>query len=109
MTNNITHVMQGSATRIASLLGASYDSIRQAGRWQMNAMDLSYLTGLPIEVMQVHAGFSRDGGNLFLPRAQLEPPATLSQKVFPDVDMWLKMIEEGKCEQTIAAELLMVF
>jgi hypothetical protein len=103
MTKNITHVMRGSATRIASLLGASYDAIRQAGRWQMNVLDLSYLTGLPIEVMRVHAGFSKDGGNFYLSRAQLEPSASLCEKVFPDVDAWLKKVEQGKCEQTIAA------
>jgi hypothetical protein len=54
MTKNITYVMWGSVTRIASLLGASYDAIWHAGRWQMNALDLSYLTRLPIEVIGIH-------------------------------------------------------
>ncbi|GAA5970603.1 hypothetical protein JCM11641_007367 [Rhodosporidiobolus odoratus] len=93
-TKAVTHVFRGSGSRMADLGGAAKADIGQAGRWNVDAVDRCYLTGLAREVIRVHAGFDARGGMYFL-RRDIEVPEELLRQVFPEADKWLCRVEEG--------------
>jgi hypothetical protein len=47
-----------------------------------------YLSALPLKFMRVTAGFQSVGGDYFLPRAGVEPPAELQFRVWPWLERW---------------------
>ncbi|KAL0137622.1 hypothetical protein V8B55DRAFT_1578467 [Mucor lusitanicus] len=87
---NKMHVSRGcSARMMADLAGVhDEDQIRRLGRWNTTTMNSAYLTGLPREAMRVMAGFTIQPGQLFLPRAALDPPEDLMKLVLPLLDQW---------------------
>ncbi|GAA5919811.1 hypothetical protein JCM5296_002035, partial [Sporobolomyces johnsonii] len=99
-----THIFRGSGSRMADLGGAAKADIRQAGRWNVDAVDRCYLTGLAREVIRVQAGFESRKGTYFL-RRDIDPPAELERQVFPEADEWLHRQEAGTdVEQTICGQ-----
>lgn len=87
-----THAMRGSATRMADIGGAGEASIKRMGRWNQDACDVAYLTSMPKEAMRALAGFSPQGGDFWLPRATVDPPAALKSLVFPELDEYLQQM-----------------
>jgi hypothetical protein len=48
----------------------------------------AYLSRLPLKFMRSSAGFSPQGGDYFIPRAEFDPPQTLQRLVFPWLEKW---------------------
>ncbi|KAG2193589.1 hypothetical protein INT47_007392 [Mucor saturninus] len=101
--NNPTTEWKGSGARMADLAGIGQDQIRRQGRWNNNSMNGAYLTGVPRETMRTSAGFPLAQGHFYLPRAILEPPVELQQKVFPWTDQWLGKVRLGVAETSNSA------
>lgn len=86
-----THAGRAQGAKHAELAGVSESQIRRAGRWNTDSLTNSYLTNIPREFVRGMAGFSPAvQGNYFLPRAQVVPPLSLQEEVWPWVDIWLK-------------------
>lgn len=72
------------------LAGVDENAIKRQGRWNTEIVTKVYLSNLPREAMLANAGFSPKISNeYFLPRASVEPPASLASQIFPDLDAWL--------------------
>jgi hypothetical protein len=82
-----THIFRGFGARMADLGGASHDQIRSHGRWNNEAVDRCYLTGLARETLRVHAGFDAKGGGFWIKR-DLPVPEELTNQVFPEAVEW---------------------
>jgi hypothetical protein len=82
-----THMGRGAGARMADVLGASESDVRRSGRWNQQAISC-YLTSLPRETMRTLAGFPKDRGHFYIPRAAVEPPDSLKEMIFPDVSRW---------------------
>lgn len=85
---NATHFGRGAAARSASLGGPSMAGIQAAGRWNQTSLSASYLIALPREGMRVLAGFPKDGGGFYIPRATVKVPSALAEAVFPGAKAW---------------------
>ncbi len=91
---------------MADIQGAPDNDIRRAGRWNQEAMESCYLTSLPRQAMRVLAGFPTERGSFYIERALVDPPQSLQEKVFPEIDQWLHLIgaeADNGVEKTIAA------
>ncbi|KAG2212027.1 hypothetical protein INT45_010435, partial [Circinella minor] len=100
-----THAGHGSGARDAELHGASEDSLRRHGGWNMQSMERHYLSKISRKPLRTINGFPAKQGHFWLPRSIIEPPSTLQRKVFPEADTWLERINNGDgCEKTIAAQ-----
>jgi hypothetical protein len=82
-----THMGRGTGSQMADVLGASETDIRRSGRWNQQAVSC-YLTSLPRETMRTLAGFPKDRGHFYIPRAAVEPPESLKEMIFPDLSKW---------------------
>jgi hypothetical protein len=59
--------------------------------WATNAMFMSYITGLPVDLLMAHAGYKTSGGTqpYVLPRATSPAPhEELLKLVLPQADAW---------------------
>ncbi|KAE8246728.1 hypothetical protein A4X13_0g5650 [Tilletia indica] len=90
-----THLSRRSGAQMAELGGGEEGQVRRAGRLNAQVMELCYLSAVPREVLRVHAGFSKEGGNFFLAR-DIEVKEELLKKVFPWLDEWDAAIGSGK-------------
>jgi hypothetical protein len=90
-----THAGRGCGARHAEIAGASEDQLRRHGRWNVQSMESSYLTGLPRQSIRFVNGFPGAGGQFWLPRDAIHPPDSLLSKVFPEVDVVLPLVENG--------------
>ncbi|OWZ01331.1 LOW QUALITY PROTEIN: hypothetical protein PHMEG_00027304 [Phytophthora megakarya] len=66
-------------------------------------MEKCYLTSLPREAMRTLAGFEPARGSFYIARASLDPPELVQKQIFPLVEEWKLKLDQGSCEQTIAA------
>ncbi|KAE8226620.1 hypothetical protein CF326_g7676 [Tilletia indica] len=84
-TSKVTHAMRGGGARLAYEAGCSEASIRIHGRWTAGGDQLieRYLTGIAVAPVRALAGFCAEGGDYYLPRTLLEPPASLSDQLWP--------------------------
>ncbi|KAE8217270.1 hypothetical protein CF319_g8604 [Tilletia indica] len=84
-SSKVTHAMRGGGARLAHEAGCSEESIRMHGRWTAGGDQLieRYLTGIAVAPVRALAGFSAEGGDYYLPRTLLEPPASLSDQLWP--------------------------
>jgi hypothetical protein len=93
---------------MAEFAGVSTESIRQAGRWNTQAMGNCYLASIPRDYMRGVAGFDPMRKNFFIPRASLDPPDDLVISVFPKLSEWITRVESGSLEDiTVCLELQM--
>jgi hypothetical protein len=85
MSNKKTHINCGSSARMAGNICANADQIRRQGRWNNTTINGTYLTNLPRELVRSMAGFPTYGRFFYLARAALNPPTSLSKKLFPAI------------------------
>ncbi|SAL98652.1 hypothetical protein [Absidia glauca] len=83
--NKKTHINCGSSARMAGNMCANVDQIRRQGRWNNTTINGAYLTNLPRELVRSMAGFPLYGRFFYLARAALNPPTSLSKKLFPAI------------------------
>jgi hypothetical protein len=83
-----THINRGSSARMADILGVREAQIQRQGGWNNTTMIGAYLTGLPVELMRMMAGFPNTNRSFYLARATVDPPPTLCAQIFPEADMW---------------------
>ncbi|KAL3258479.1 hypothetical protein ABHI18_006016 [Aspergillus niger] len=89
-----THIGRSEGARWAELNGVSENQIRRAGHWNNDALTNCYLTHLPRKFIRAMAGFEPSTrGNYYLPRAQIQPPESLTHALWPWVDEWLDWFE----------------
>lgn len=82
-----THAARGSGARYAEASGAAEDELRRHGRrWQQDAIQKHYLTGLPKGVMRTINGFPSQPGEFYLKRACAVPSESLQKRISPQVD-----------------------
>ena len=68
--------------------------IRRAGQWNRDALTNCYLAQLPRKFLRAMAGFKPRGlGDYYLPRAQVQPPESLVQALWPWIDQWLAWLD----------------
>lgn len=100
-----THAGRGSGARYAVSSGATEDQVRKHGRWQQDALQKHYLTGLPKQVIRTMNGFPPEGHGFFLKRACVTPSEELQQKIFPQVEDYLDRVQRGDgCQRTICGQ-----
>ncbi|KAE8238773.1 hypothetical protein A4X06_0g8631, partial [Tilletia controversa] len=87
-SSKLTHAMRGAAARHAHEAGCSEASIRIHGRWTASGDQLieRYLTGIAVQPVRALSGFHIEGGDHYLPRTLLDPPASLTSKLWPQLD-----------------------
>ena len=73
------------------------DFIRMLGNWSINIRDQCYSTQLPLKAMRAAAGFVKNDGRYYNPRATVDPPKELEKLVFPFVEEQLEKVK-GACE-----------
>ncbi|KAE8181933.1 hypothetical protein A4X03_0g8874 [Tilletia caries] len=93
-SSKLTHAMRSGGARFAHEAGCTEDSLRIHGRWCGDRMIERYLGGVSIQPIRALADFDIKGGDNWLPRALLEPDASLQQQIFPFVES-----EEAKVRQ----------
>lgn len=94
----MTHIKRTSSCVIAEAGGASEASIRRGGRWNNEKTESCYLTALPREVVRSLAGFNSQGGEFFLPRAEVKITDRLKEQVFPQVVTMERLFSTGKVQ-----------
>jgi hypothetical protein len=87
ISTSITHINRKTGAQLAELGGASSSEIARAGGWAQGVMENVYLSNLPREAMRSVAGFRKDRGGFYLPRA-VQVPSSLLVQVFPMVEKW---------------------
>lgn len=91
---NLAHLKKTHAGRKDGALtaednGTPESQIRRAGHWNNDVMSTTYLSNFPREFVRGQAGFPPvQPGNYYLPRAKVQPPASLLSAVWPWVDAW---------------------
>ena len=84
-----THAGRSQGAQYAELAGVSENQIRRAGRWNNDALSSCYLSNLPRKFVRSIAGFPpTPAGNYYLPRAKIQPPASLRRTLWPWIDEW---------------------
>ena len=84
-----THAGRVQGSQDAELAGVPEAQIRRAGRWNTDAMSNCYLSGIPLDFVRSTAGFRpTQHGDYYLPRAKVQPPASLVRSLWPWVDQW---------------------
>ncbi|KAE8244924.1 hypothetical protein A4X13_0g6169 [Tilletia indica] len=78
--------MRKGGSRFAYEASCTEDAVRKHGRWCGDRMMERYLTGVSLQPVRALAGFQKDGGDYWLPRAMLEPPQELARMIFPWVE-----------------------
>lgn len=79
-----THLGRKLGAADADHGGASTDHTKRQGQWSRGAYECSYLDKtLPLEALRTLAGFRKDIGNYYIPRASIDPPYELKEMVFP--------------------------
>ena len=74
-----------------------------AGGWSTGAGEGCYGNGLSRPAMRAMAGFPHDDSAFYLPRASLEPPESLQQMIFPQLDNWIIRHRDGdECDTNFA-------
>ncbi|SAL95150.1 hypothetical protein [Absidia glauca] len=84
--NKKTHINCGLSDRMAGNVSANVDQTRRQGRWNNVAINGAYLTNLPRELVRSMAGFPTYDRFFYLAHAALNPPTSLSKKLFPAID-----------------------
>lgn len=87
------HLPRSAGAQYAEIRGTSLAQISQAGRWNQSVLCQAYLTHLPRQFMKIAAEFTGATGDYFLPRASHEPPAYLSQQIWPWIEGWESRFE----------------
>lgn len=59
--------------------------IKELGNWELGVFERHYSSKMAWEAMRVAAGFRKEKGHYYVPRAHVKPSAALKQKVFPNV------------------------
>ncbi|RLN78429.1 hypothetical protein BBJ28_00026159 [Nothophytophthora sp. Chile5] len=88
-SSKVTHITRGSAARHAEAAGVSEDQIRRTGHWNEDVLQRYYLSKLARETIRVLAGFAKEIGGYWIPRAAILPSESLQQAIFPEVDSLL--------------------
>ena len=88
-----THSARKQSVQHAKLSGVKETQIRQARRWNTDAMTGTYLSYLPRAFMRSITGFPKEGKGYFLPRTREVPEEALYLKIWPEADVWLKRIK----------------
>src|SRR5436190_17864316 len=70
-----------------------YVQIKRAGGWDNSPMAVAYLTRLPVKFLRKVAGFSKDEGGYFVPRAEHQPPMSLRREIWPWIEPWLERVK----------------
>lgn len=100
-----THVGRSQGAKQAELDGVEENQIRRAGQWNQDALTNCYLTHLPRKFLRTMAGFAPEAiGNYWLPRAKIQPPASLVRAVWPWVDEWLSWFNSDDKSQISSME-----
>ncbi|SAM07363.1 hypothetical protein [Absidia glauca] len=81
-----THINCGPLARMAGNVCANVDQIRRQGQWNNTTISGAYLTNLPREMVRLMTGFPTLGRFFYFARAALNPPTSLSMKLFPAID-----------------------
>ena len=76
---------------ILELMGCLIEQIRCRGGWDKKVLEKSYLTNTAIMAIIMAAWFPKQEGLHWNPREHIDPPSTLSEKVFT-------FIEKGRAE-----------
>jgi Centromere DNA-binding protein complex CBF3 subunit, domain 2/Transcriptional activator of glycolytic enzymes len=76
--------------------------IRRAGKWNDDVMSTTYLSSLPRDFIRTAAGHEK--GHYFVDRAQIEPPASLTNKVFPLVERDLGRYGDGSYKSSLCGQ-----
>ena len=97
-----THISRGCAARMTELKGLDEDQIRRLGHWASGAMERHYLSALPRKGMRVMSGFSPRENSYFIKRDCLEPPESLLQQIFPQLDNTLLLQQQGQADQSLS-------
>ncbi|KAL9937844.1 hypothetical protein V8E36_003389 [Tilletia maclaganii] len=85
-SSHLTHAMRSGGAQFASAAGCTEDAVRQHGRWCGDRLMERYLTSVTLGPIRALSGFAVGGGDYWLPRTILDPPTTLSTKIFPWVE-----------------------
>lgn len=99
-----TYSGRQAGAREAEMAGLSLDHIRRVGRWNAESMENNYLTCLPRTAIRVIHGFPEERGCFWLPRALVDPPVSLKNMIFPDVELWQDKMKQNEEMQTICGE-----
>jgi hypothetical protein len=83
-----THCPRQAGAIAAETAGVNEASIRRQGRWNQQAMEGCYLTGIPVACVRGMAGFDPNYPSFFLERNIIQPPTSLQKKVYPELDFW---------------------
>lgn len=83
-----THINRKSAINMMAHQGVPGDQKHQVGRWRSDRMVGCYLSGLPIDAIKVHAGFTVRKGDYFINRDNVIPSAEFLKLIFPQIEEW---------------------
>ncbi|KAE8227094.1 hypothetical protein CF326_g7615 [Tilletia indica] len=85
-SSHLTHAMRSGGAQFASAAGCTEDAIRKHGRWCGDRLMERYLTSVTLQPIRALSGFNIVGGDYWLPRAVVDPPTTLSERIFPWIE-----------------------
>ena len=80
-------------TAILELEEVSPHFIKLLGLWDQSVFERVYACKIPFEALRVAAGFKKEKGSYYIPRAHLKPPQALIDKVFPNLTRAKKKLD----------------
>lgn len=93
-SKSLTHTMRHVGANWALGAGVTEDAIRHHGRWAAtDRMNDRYIGPVALPAIRALAGFSSQGGDIWLPRDLLDPPPELCLQIFPEVERWERYLE----------------
>lgn len=101
-SSKLTHINRKDAISMVANESVSGEQQRQVGRWSSDRMVGCYLTGLPVDVIKVLAGFTTRKSDYFNNRSSIEPSEELRKMVFPWIGHWREKSYKKKIEDDIA-------
>jgi hypothetical protein len=103
LSTKLTHGGRVFGRQQLEQAGVDKVSTDVAGGWSVGAGEGCYGNGLSRPAMRAMAGFPHNDKVFYLPRASLEPPQSLQQQIFPELDNWIVRHNEGDgCEWNFA-------
>ncbi|KAG1357349.1 hypothetical protein G6F62_001697 [Rhizopus arrhizus] len=100
-SSKLTHINRKDAISMVANESVSGEQQRQVGRWGSDRMVGFYLTGLPVDVIKVLAGFTTRKSDYFNNRSSIEPSEELRKmgsvalkRKYPESFIWYHNIFE---------------
>lgn len=103
---HVVHFGRSEGPSLLELEEVEPNFIKLLGNWDLKVFEQHYSARMPFQAMRVAAGFKKEKGSYYLPRATMVPSQSLILKVFPSLTRARSLISASLLTKHVTAKLV---